>query len=138
MEEPRPEQKDALMTLDWSVLFLLVLIAGVLLSFAATVEQRNGLAGQLFCGREDVTDVFPTRRLVSVLVVGATGFFAWTACRTAKSTQQQGTCAEKRSAQANLAASVLVFAAALIRLNDLEMIGRDRCSAALEQTLEPG
>lgn len=137
MEESQLEQKDALATLDWSVLFLLLLIAGVLLSFAATVEQRDGLAKLLCCGQEDTTDVFSARWLAGILVVGATGFFAWVACRSAKKTLHQGTCAEQRSAQANLLASVLVFVAALIRLNDLELISRDRQNAALEETLTP-
>lgn len=137
MEESQLEQKDALATLDWSILFLLLLIVGVLLSFAATVEQRDGLARLVCCGQEDTTDVFSTRWLVSILVVGATGFFAWVACRSAKKTMCQGGCAEQRSARANLLAAVLVFAAALIRLNDLELIGRDRQNAALEETLAP-
>lgn len=137
MEESQLEQRDELATLDWSILFLLLLIVGVLLSFSATVEQRNGLARLLCCGQEDTTDVFSTRWLVGVLVVGATGFFAWVACRSMKKTLCQGDCTAQRSAQANLLAAVLVFAAALIRLNDLELIGRDRQSAALEETLAP-
>lgn len=138
MEESQLEQRDELATLDWTILFLLLLIVGVLLSFSATVEQRGSLARLLCCGQENTADVFSTRWVASALVVGATGFFAWVACRSAKKTHCQGDCAEKRSAQANLLASVLVFVAALIRLNDLELIGRDRQSAALEETLEPG
>ena len=84
MEESQLEQKDVLATLDWSILFLLLLIVGVLLSFAATVEQRNGLARLVCCGQEDTTDVFSTRWLVGILVVGATGFFAWAACSSIK------------------------------------------------------
>lgn len=137
MEESQLEQKDELATLGWTVLFLLLLIVGVLLSFSATVEQRDGLARLVCCGQEDTTDVFSTRWLASILVVGATGFFAWAACRSMKKTQCQGSCTQQRSAQANLLASVLVFVAALIRLNDLELIGRDRQNAALEETLEP-
>lgn len=72
-----------------------------------------------------------------ILVAGATGFFAWVACRSTKKTLRQGSCRAQRSAQANLLAAVLVFAAALIRLNDLELIGRDRQNAALEETPAP-
>ena len=138
MEESQLEQKDELATLGWTVLFLVLLIVGVLLSFSATVEQRDGLARLVCFGQENTTDVFSTRWLASILVTGATGFFAWAACRSMKKTLCQGDCGEKRSAQANLLASILVFVAALIRLNDLELIGRDRQSAALEETLEPG
>lgn len=137
MEESQLEQRDALATTDWSILFLLLLIVSILLSFAATVEQRDGLARLVFCGQEDPTDVFPTRWLVSVLVVGATGFFAWSACSSMRKTLRQGDRAERRSARANLLAAVLVFTAALIRMNDLELIGRDRQNAALEETLTP-
>lgn len=137
IKEPQTEQKEELATLDWSILFLLLLIAGVLLSFSATVEQRNGLA-QALCGqREETADVFSKRWTASILIVGTTGFFAWLACRSAKETQCRGDCADRRSAQANLLASILVFVAALIRLNDLELIGRDRQNTALEETLEP-
>ncbi len=137
MEESQPEQKEPLATLDWSILFLLLLIGGVLLSFAAAVEQRDGLARQVCCGLEDTTDVFPARWLAGILAAGATGFFAWVACSSMKKTLRGGDCAEQRSARANLLAAVLVFAAALIRLNDLALIGRDRQNAALEETLAP-
>lgn len=137
MEESQWEQKDNLAALNWSILFLLLLIAGVLLSFAATVEQRDSLARLLCCRQEDGTDVFPVRRLASILVAGGTGFFAWLACRSAKRVELQGSCRERSSAQANLLAAVLVFAAALIRLCDLEQTGRDRQNAALQEPLAP-
>lgn len=117
------EQREELATLNWSIVFLLLLIMGVLLSFSATVEQRDGLARLLRCGREDTTDVYPQRRLASVLVTGVTGFFAWVACRSAQKAQCRGDCLEQQSAQSNLLAAVLVFAAACIRLEDLERVG---------------
>lgn len=137
MDEPQTEEKENLAILDWSILFLLLLIAGVLLSFSATAEQRNGLAQALCCQQEDTTDVFSKRWAASILIVGTTGFFAWLACQTMQKTQRQGDCGEKRSARANLLASVLVFVAALVRLNDLKLVGRDRQNAALEETLGP-
>ena len=116
------EQKEELATLDWSILFLLLLITGILLSFSATVEQRDALAQLLCYGREDTTDVYPQRRLASVLVTGATGFFAWVACRSAQRARCQGSCLERQSTHANLLAAFLVFGAACIRLEDLEHV----------------
>lgn len=121
MEELRAKQEEELETVNWSILFLILLIIGVLLSFSATLEQRSGLLEALCCRREDTTDVSAKRWAASALIVGTTGFFAWLACRAARETAGQGTCGEQRSAQANLLASVLVFAAALIRLNDLKL-----------------
>ena len=137
MEETRAEQREELATLNGSILVLLILIAGVLLSFSATVEQRDGLAKALCCCREDTTDVFSKRWVASFLIVATTGFFAWLACRSVKETQDREDCVEQRSAHANLLAAILVFVAALVRLNDLNCIGRDQQNAALEETLEP-
>lgn len=119
MEELQEQQAEGLETLNWSILFLLILIVGVLLSFAATVKQRDGLARSLCCGQEDDTDVTALRLPANLLIVGTTGFFAWLACRSAGQAEEEGDCARKRSARANLLAAVLVFVAALIRLDDL-------------------
>lgn len=122
MKELQAKQEEALGTINWSILFLVLLIVGVLLSFSATLEQRRGLAESLRCHREDTTDVSAKRWAASALIVGTTGFFAWLACRSAMEAQRQETCVEQRSAQANLLASVLVFAAALVRLGDLKLM----------------
>lgn len=120
MKELQAKQEE-LETVNWSILFLILLILGVMLSFSATLEQRNGLVGALCCKREDTADVSGKRWAASALVVGATGFFTWLACRSAKAAKEQETCANQRSTQANLLASALVFVAALVRLSDLKL-----------------
>lgn len=138
MAETQEEQENALATLDWSLLFLILLILGVLISFAATSIQREGLARNLLCGQsEEIPDVFPLRWRTGVLSVGATAFFALLARRTLNEALEQDDCAQQRSAKANALASALVLAATLIRLDDLEFIGANRQSAALEETLAP-
>lgn len=120
MEELQAKQEE-LETVNWSILFLILLILGVLLSFSATLEQRSGLLEALCCRQEDAADVSAKRWAASALIVGTTGFFTWLACRSAKEAKEQGSCANQRSAQANLLASVLVFIAALVRLSDLKL-----------------
>ena len=53
------------------------------------------------------------------MVVGALGFFLCAAIYTLKQAQQGGDGQTLRSARANMAAALLVFLAALIRLEDL-------------------
>ncbi len=137
METPQGEGREELALLDQSVLFLLLLIVAVLLSFAALAQQRGDLAGRLCRGQEGAADVFPLRWTSGVLVTGATAFFAWLACRTAQTARRGGGAAAQRGAQSNLLASILVFVAALIRLVELERIGRERRGPALEETLAP-
>lgn len=138
MEETREEQERTLATLDWSLLFLVLLILGILISFAATSIQREGVARNLLCGQsEEIPDVFPLRWRTGVLSVGATAFFALLSRRTLKEALEGEDCARQRSARANALASALVLAATLIRLDDLEFVGASRQSAALEETLTP-
>lgn len=138
MEETQEEQENALAALDWSILFLILLILGLLLSFAATSAQRDSLARNLLCGQtEEAPDVFPLRWRTGVLSAGAAGFFALLSGWTLKEALKGGDCAQQRSARANALASALVLAATLIRLDDLEFVGADRQSAALEETLSP-
>ena len=128
----------ALKTLDESLMFLLVLIAGILISFAATSIQRNGVARLLCCGsQQEQPDVFPLRWKTGVMTAGAAGFFALLSRQTLKDALQQEDCAQRRSARAGALAAALAFAATLIRLDDLEFIRSNRQSAALEETLLP-
>ena len=132
------EGQEALKTLDWSLVFLLLLVAAIVISITATSAQREGLFRSLFCASsEETPDVFPLRCKASALSVGALGFFAVLARRSLQQAQAQGDCAQKRSAQANALASALVLAAALIRLDDLEFIKSNRQSAALADSLTP-
>ena len=125
MKELRAKQEEELETMNRSIMFLFLLIIGVLLSFSAALEQRGGLIEELCCRREEAVDVSAKRMAASALIVGATGFFAWLACRSAGEAAKQDSCAGRRSAQANLLASVLVFAAALIRWDDLKSTARE-------------
>lgn len=134
MEEVQGAQGEALSALNWSVVFLLLLIVGILLSFAATAAQRDSAAR----GRPaEEPDVFPLRWRAGVLSVGATAFFALLARRTLGQALEGEDCAQRRSAKANALASALVLAATLIRLDDLAFVGSSRQQAALEETLAP-
>lgn len=132
------EEREELETLNQSVLFLLVLIAAVLLSFAATVRQRDGLARALCCRQEDTTDVFALRWPAAILVAFSTGWFAWQACRAVGALSGQESCAQRRSAHANLLAAILVFVAGLVRLDDLKQTGLAQQNELPEGAPEPG
>lgn len=76
MEETQEEQERALATLDWSLLFLVLLILGILISFAATSIQREGVVRNLLCGQsEELPDVFPLRWRTGALSVGGHRLF---------------------------------------------------------------
>lgn len=104
---------------DESLRFLIVIIAGVLLSFGATVIQRDALVAEL-CGNEpDTSAVYPIRHTANSLIVGALGYFL---CLAIRNWRERDTtdCGGARSAHSGLWAALLVFAAALIRFEDLE------------------
>lgn len=120
------ETKQELAQVNWSILFLVLLIFGILLSFAATVEERDGLLDALCHGEEGAVNVFPLRWASSALVTGGTGFFAWLACRNLSAALASGDRDEIGSARTNLLAALMVFGAAVLRLGDLkERAGRD-------------
>ena len=102
---------------DEALLFLLFLLASVLLSYWASRIQRDGLC-RVIRGAppQSVPDVFPIRMGASALVVGSLGFFL---CLAVQSAREGGDGAARRSACTNLQASLLVFVAALLRLDDL-------------------
>ena len=74
---------------------------------------------ELFEGAAALPRVFPIRLSASALVVGALGFFLCLALKTERETARGGTPAARRSACTNLWASLFVFLAALLRLDDL-------------------
>jgi len=104
---------------DASLRFLVIVIASVLLSFAATLRQRRAaellLAGDAQAAAA-VGEVFPLRKGASALVIGALGFFL---CLALDLAQEAEGAAARRSAGANLWASALVLAAAIVRWRDL-------------------
>ena len=116
-----------LKALETSRGFLLLLLAGVLLSYQVLILQRDGICRTLRGEAGAAPDVFPLRAGSSALVVGALGYFFAASQRACA--QAEG-AVEVRSAQRNELASFLVLLAALIRLCDLNAVRRDSSSAA--------
>lgn len=118
--------RGQLNTLDTSLLFLALLTGATALSWAILSRQR----GALLSG-EDIPepDLIPARLAVSALVVGSLSYFFLLSLETLCTARSQGAAA-CASAGRNARASLLVLAAALIRLYDLNIL---RCTApALE------
>ena len=109
--------REQLRTVDESLLFLLLIVLSVLLSYWGVRIQREGLCRTLQGDAEGAAAlprVFPIRLSASALVVGALGFFLCLALKTERETARGGT-----PACTNLWASLFVFLAALLRLDDL-------------------
>ena len=105
--------------MDWSIFFLLVIIASVLLSYYGAAISRQEICLTLKGGRvgaQGLPDLFPIRVTAGALVVGALGFFL---CLAWRSWQESAGGAGEWSARINLWASLLVLLAALLRLGDL-------------------
>lgn len=118
-QEILEEQLD---TLDDTVFFLVVIIASVLLSLWATLRQRQAV-GLTLRGEEEAAQqvgaVIPIRFTASALVLGALGYFLHLAVRV----WEDARCgADPASAKANLWASILVLAAAIVRWRDLRRV----------------
>lgn len=110
----REELRRELSDMDEAVLFLIVIIAGVLLSFRATLLQREGLRAA-YCGQTaDTTEIYPLRHTANALLVGALGFFL---CLSAKHDLRADKTA---SPAANLTAAAMVLTAAVIRFRSTE------------------
>lgn len=118
-QEILEEQLD---TLDDTVFFLVVIIASVLLSFWATLRQRQAV-GLTLRGEEEAAQqvgaVIPIRFTASALVLGALGYFLHLAVRVWEDARRG---ADPASAKANLWASILVLAAAIVRWRDLRRV----------------
>ena len=118
-EELERQRSDA----DGAVFFLLVLVCSLLLSLGATLTQRRQLCLALAGRTEEATavpSVLPQRRQAGVLAVGSLGFFLCLAVQAWRGLSQEADCAARRSAGRNLWASILVLAAAVVRLDDLD------------------
>ena len=110
--------REQLRTVDESLLFLLLIVLSVLLSYWGVRIQREGLCRTLQGDAEGAAAlprVFPIRLSASALVVGALGFFLCLALKTERETARGGTPAARRSACTNLWASLFVFLAAMPR-----------------------
>lgn len=115
-QEELLEQLDML---DTTLDFLSVIVVSVLLSLWATLRQRGAVCWTIQ-GEEDAArqagEVYPIRAVAGALVLGALGYFFWLAWRL----WEDARCGVSRStARANLWASALVLAAAIIRWRDL-------------------
>ena len=119
---------------DGAVFFLLVLLGSLLLSLSASLTQRRQLCLALAGRTEEaaaVPSVLPVRRRASALAVGSLGFFLCLAVQAWHSLTPESGCAARRSAGRNLWASMLVLAAAVVRLDDLD----DSASSPASHTL---
>ena len=116
-EETIKQLRAQLASADASLFFIGVLIASVLLSWHATAAQRNGLCGILEHGEQSLPDVSCHRLTAGTLAVAALTFFFALSLNSWVDTVKRG--GNLPSAQANLWASLLVLAAALLRLYDL-------------------
>ena len=117
--------RGQLNTLDTSLLFLALLTGAT-----AILSRQRGALLSLLSG-EDIPepDLIPARLAVSALVVGSLSYFFLLSLETLCTARSQGAAA-CASAGRNARASLLVLAAALIRLYDLNIL---RCTApALE------
>lgn len=111
--------KDA----DGAAVFLLVLICSLLLSLSASLTQRRQLCLALAGRTEEaaaVPPVLPVRRWASVLAVGSLGFFLCLAIQAWRDLAPEAGRAARQSAGRSLWASVLVLAAAVVRLDGLD------------------
>lgn len=117
--EEREELLEQLDMLDTTLDFLSVIVVSVLLSLWATLRQRAA-ARLALAGEEDAArqagEVYPIRAVAGALVLGALGYFFWLAWRLWEDARRG---ASRSTARANLWASALVLAAAIIRWRDL-------------------
>lgn len=134
MRDEREALCAQLELVDTDLGFLFLVVASVLLSYWATVRQRDALDLTLqgdTSRAAQVGDVGRIRLGAGALVTGSLGFFFMQAlerCQTADRI-------EGRSARLNLIASFLVLLASLIRLLDLNMVRYAQPS--LDNTLPP-
>ena len=124
----RETLQSSLSTLDQSAQFLIAIFAGLLLSLRALTLQREQVCRALSGEAAEPLSVYPLRHTAGALTVGALGFFLCQAARTFSQAGGSGPAA-RQSARANLTASILVFAAAAIRLEDTQLT---RCPAPSE------
>ena len=92
--------REQLRTVDESLLFLLLIVLSVLLSYWGVRIQREGLCRTLQGDAEGAAAlprVFPIRLSASALVVGALGFFLCLALKTERETARGGTSEIKQA-----------------------------------------
>ncbi len=127
--------KRSLRQIDGALLFLLLIILSVILSYWSTRIQRGQLSAALRGEREveAAPSVFPIRYSAAALVVGSLGFFLCLALDVLRQTREGDDPAALRSARTNAFASALVLSAALLRFDDLLFVEGSRQALLLEE-----
>ncbi len=126
--------KRSLRQIDGALLFLLLIILSVLLSYWSTRIQRGQLSAALRGeGEVEAPSVFPIRYSAAALVVGSLGFFFCLALDVLRQTREGDDPAALRSARTNAFASALVLSAALLRFDDLLFVEGSRQALLLEE-----
>lgn len=134
----RDELGDALSTLNGSIFFIVVAIGSILLSWLALLYQRQQLRDQMEgTGCAENAPIFPLRLGASALVIAALLYFFRLGLQRRVTACQGDDPVEKRSSWLNAMASVLVLAAALLRLEDLLFVEESGQSALLETDDQP-
>lgn len=121
-----------LKVINGSLVFLILAIVSILLSFWSTLIQRR----QLICTIEEescsLPAVYPIKLFASALMAGSVGYFLSLAMGQVISACSGNDPVAKRSSSVNLWASLLVTAAVLLRLDDLNFV--ERCQSSLLNT----
>ena len=92
---------SALETVNTSIMFLVLLVLGILLSLKSVLLQRESL--------------FPFQRASGAIAIGALGYFFTLALRGQSDACRTGSRESIRLSQVNLWASLFVLAAAILR-----------------------
>lgn len=117
---------EQLETVDRSLFFLTAVAASVLLSFWSVGIQRRALADAIRGDAASPPEVFPIKGTAGALVTAALGYFFALALEALEAAEQGEDPVALRSARSNVWASLLVLAAALLRLDDLVYVQANR------------
>ena len=113
-------ENSALKTLNTSIMFLILLVLSILLSLKAVLTQREVLCAAGSGGdTEGLPSPFPFQRAAGAIAIGALGYFFVLALRAWNEAVKEKGAEEVCLARVNLWASLFVFLAALLRLDDL-------------------
>lgn len=124
--EDKQELCQQLAQVDTYLMFLFLIVLSVLLSYWATVRQRDALCLTIQGEDEEARragDVYRLRLAASALIVGPLGFFFMQSL-SAQANADPTDRAAGKSACLNVVAGFLVLAAALLRLLNLNFMRR--------------
>ena len=107
---------SALETVNTSIMFLVLLVLGILLSLKSVLLQRESLCTAREGGNTDCLEApFPFQRASGAIAIGALGYFFTLALRGQSDACRTGSRDSIRLSQVNLWASLVVLAAAILR-----------------------